>query len=160
MAGQSRRPGRARGLLCPVCVRPTRAGGCAVHGPWQPHQLLTRFDRGLAARRSWLPFDPLMHACPRCLGEVAASRAGFECIEHHHGSHAHGPFQVDELLAPTAQRESAMARDRLARARSRAQAASVGFQPPPLPSLPTVAHAARLAVAGALIAATLAFLAR
>lgn len=158
MAAQRRRTGRARGLLCPVCVRPTRAGSCPAHGPWQPHQLLTRFDRGLAARRTWLPFEPLMHACPRCLGEVAPSRAGFECIAHHHGSNAHGPFELDELLAPTAQRESAMARERLARARIRAQAGSFAIQSRSLPSLPTVTHAARLAVAGALIAATLDFL--
>jgi hypothetical protein len=151
------RVGNVRGLLCPVCVRPTRAGSCEAHGLWEPHQLLTRFDRGLASRRSWLPFDPLIHACPRCLGQVVPSRAGFECAAHHHGSQMHGPFQVDELLAPTAQREAAIARERLARARVRAQPTPFALE---LPALPSVANAARVVTAGALIAATLAFLTR
>ena len=39
------------GHLCPVCIRPAGSGTCPEHGPWEPHQLLTRDDRVI----SWLP---------------------------------------------------------------------------------------------------------
>jgi hypothetical protein len=138
-------------------VRPTRSGRCSEHGPWQPHQLATPLDRRRAGRAAWQPFQPSLHACPRCLGEVAEGRDGFECLDHAHATDAHGPFRVDELLGPTAQREAAIARERLARARRREA------QPPfaiALPSVPDVARAGRILVAAALLLATLAFLVR
>ena len=91
-------PVARRGRLCPVCLRPVKDGGCAEHGPWGPHQLATADDRRAAARASWQPFEPLLHACPRCLGEVAEGRRGFECVSHASARDAHGPFLVDELL--------------------------------------------------------------
>ena len=155
--GGARRPARARGTLCPVCVRPTRNGRCREHGPWQPHQLASSLDRRRARRASWQPFEPSLHACPRCLSEVAESRDGFECLEHAHAADAHGPFRVDELLAPTAQREAALARDRLARRHRRAAQPALSVS---LPSLPDVTHALRILIAAALVVATLAFLVR
>ena len=54
------------------------------------------------------PYEPAPHACPRCLGDVAEGRGGLICLDHGHGNDPHGPFRVDELLAPSAQRESAL----------------------------------------------------
>jgi hypothetical protein len=152
----ARRAERPHGHLCPVCVRPTRNGHCRDHGPWKAHQLATTLDRRRASRSSWLPFEPGLHACPRCLGPVAEARDGFECLEHAHGRDAHGPFRIDELLGPTAQRSAAIARDRVGRARRRRS-----HQPPvvPLPSLADLAHLVRILVACILVAATLAYLA-
>ncbi len=144
----------ARGTLCPVCIRPARADACADHGPWRPHQLLTAADRRRCAREQWHPYEAAPHACPRCLGDVAEVGGSFVCIEHDHGAAAHGPYQVDELLGMTAQRESALARSRLAR-RYRAQSAPVlRFD------LPDPARTTRIAVAAAVIAGTLAYLVR
>jgi len=152
--------GRGRsGTLCPVCIRATRDGRCAVHGAWKPHQLLTRLDRRQAARVHWQPFEPDVQACPRCLGEVVQGMAGMQCLDHGHGLNAHGPFQVDELLGAAGQRESALARERLARSRDR----RTRQRPPiqiPRPSIADVSHAVRLALALAVVACTLAFLAR
>jgi hypothetical protein len=137
-------------------MRPTAAGQCPEHGPWQPHQLATALDRRRASGRPWMAFEPVMHACPRCLGQVAERRGRYECLEHSHGHDTHGPFRTDELLGPTAQRESAIARDRVARARRRQS------RPPfeiPWPKLPDLAHLLRILVAGIVVAATLAFLA-
>jgi hypothetical protein len=156
-AGGARRPARARGTLCPVCVRPTRHGRCREHGPWQSHQLVSTLDRRRAGRATWQPFEPSLHACPRCLGDVAESRDGFECLEHAHAADGHGPYRVDELLGPTAQREAALARDRLARRYRRVVQPAVSVS---LPSLPDVTQALRILIAAALVVATLAFLVR
>jgi hypothetical protein len=150
-------PEVGRGRLCPVCLRPAAQAVCADHGPWQPHQLATGDDRRAASRRTWQPFEPLLHACPRCLGEVAETRRGFECVAHAHGRTTHGPFRVDELLGATAQREAAAARVRLAR-RTR-----VRHRPRPAPvsmPMPDARRLARLAAAGTVLAATVAFLSR
>ena len=144
----------ARGHLCPVCLRAAHQGVCASHGPWKPHQMLTGGDRRRSERIRWQPFEPDAQACPRCLGGVAESRAGFECLDHGHGHDPHGPFRVDELLAPTAQRESAAARQRLARrcqARRR-EPVTLSF------ALPDAARSGRVLAAATVIAATLAFL--
>jgi len=46
------------GTLCPVCLRPAGSGRCVEHGPWEPHQLLTRDDRRRAsAHVIRQPFD-------------------------------------------------------------------------------------------------------
>jgi hypothetical protein len=147
------------GTLCPVCLRPAGSGRCSDHGPWEPHQLLTRDDRRRAAASLVRqPFEPLVHACPRCLGEVALGRLGFHCVEHGHARDGHGPYRVDELLGPTAQREAAVHRARLAR-RTRAcrDAQVIELQAIPWPD---AARAARLLAGGAVMAATLAFLVR
>ncbi len=150
-------PRAVRGTLCPVCVRAAAAGACAEHGPWQPHQLATTGDRRAAARSSWQPFEPLLHACPRCLGEVAESRRGFECVATAHGRDPHGPFEVDELLGASAQREAAAGRSRLAhRARREARPRTR----PPVIVLPDAARLWRLAAAATVLAATVAFLSR
>ena len=152
--------GRGRqGSLCPVCLRATDAGRCASHGQWNRGQLLTRFDKRQAARVHWTPFEPALHACPRCLGAVAARGSAMVCIEHDHGANMHGPFQVDELLCAAGQRESAIARERIGRARDRRarRQQPIDIQ---LPSLDELGHVARLAGAVAVVAATLAFLAR
>ncbi|MGN6380391.1 MAG: hypothetical protein ACTHNU_15660 [Gaiellales bacterium] len=151
-----RRPDRPHGHLCPVCMRPTRAGLCRDHGPWQAHQLASSLDRRRACRTSWLPWEPMLHACPRCLGTVAESRDGYECLEHAHGTDAHGPFRTDELLGPTAQREAAIARERVSRDRRRRSQPPISIS---LPSLADLAHVTRITVAAVLVAATLAFLA-
>ena len=146
--------GRSR--LCPVCMRQVGAGGCSEHGPWQPHQLATTGDRRAASRQSWQPFEPLLHACPRCLGEVAEARNGFECVDHA-GRHPHGPFQVDELLGATSQRAAATGRTRLARrelAKRRPRPARPALQ------LPDPARLWRLITAATVLAATVAFLSR
>lgn len=148
----------SRGHLCPVCVRPIREGRCAQHGPWQPHQLMTGRDRSLAARDSWSGRRPHTHACPRCLGEVAESRTGWLCVERGHApAEAHGPFRVDELLGPTAQREAVTARIRLSRRREAQRRAALT-----LPRLPAVdlRHTFRLTAGAAVVAATLAYLIR
>jgi hypothetical protein len=144
------------GRLCPVCLRRTAHGRCAGHGPWRPHQLLTARDRRRAERESWQSFEPRTHACPRCLGEVAESRAGFECVVYGHADQPHGPFRVDELLAPTAQRESAALRLRLSRhaQRRRRQPVRLSLQ------LPDPRRSAQLAASATVIAGTLAFLVR
>jgi hypothetical protein len=146
-----------RSRLCPVCMRQVGAGGCAEHGPWQPHQLATGDDRRAAARASWQPFEPLLHACPRCLGEVAEGRRGFECVANPDGRDPHGPFLVDELLGATAQREAAAGRARLAR-RERVRHRPRP-QRPALP-LPDAARLWRLIAAATVLAATVAFLSR
>jgi hypothetical protein len=147
----------SRGRLCPVCLKPAREGACSEHGPWQPHQLATSDDRRAAARRSWQPFEPLLHACPRCLGEVAESRQGFECLAHPEGRDPHGPFQVDELLGATSQREAAAGRTRLAR---RELARHRPRTPRPALQLPDPARMWRLIAAATVLAATVAFLSR
>ena len=146
-----------RGRLCPVCLRPVHDGGCAEHGPWAPHQLATADDRRAAARASWQPFEPVLHACPRCLGEVAEGRRGFECVRHASARDAHGPYMVDELLGATAQRDAAASRARVAR-RARLQSRPRP-QRPRLP-LPDAARMWRLVAAATVLAATFAFLAR
>jgi hypothetical protein len=146
-----------RGGLCPLCMRRVADGACAEHGPWQDHQLATTADRRAAARASWQPFEPVLHACPRCLGEVAESRRGFECVETAHGRTPHGPFQVDELLGASAQREAAMSRARLAH---RAQREARPRRQQPVIVLPDAARLYRLAAAATVLAATVAFLSR
>jgi hypothetical protein len=149
--------GAGRGRLCPVCLRPARDGGCVEHGPWAPHQLATIDDRRAAGRGSWLPFEPLMHACPRCLGEVAEGRHGWECVESAHGRDPHGPYRVDELLGIAGQRNGAACRERFARpARVRQRSG------PQLPALPAIdaARLWRLIAAATVLAATVAFLSR
>jgi hypothetical protein len=142
-----------------VCLRPAGSGVCAEHGPWEPHQLLTRNDRRRAAAAVIRqPFEPLVQACPRCLGEVALGRIGFHCVEHGHARDSHGPYRVDELLGPTAQREAALHRSRLAR-RTRARRDAQVIEVPSLP-WPDAARTARLVAGAAVMAATLAFLAR
>ena len=148
------RPGA--GHLCPVCVRPAAGGRCRAHGPWRPHQLLSRRDRRRSERERWQPFSPQSHACPRCLGEVTESRSGFACVEHGHDQDAHGPFRVDELLAPTAQRESAVARHRLAHNSETRRRDPIGLSV----RLPDPARSARVVFSTAIVAATLAFLTR
>jgi hypothetical protein len=150
-------PVAGRGRLCPVCLRPTDGGACAEHGPWQPHQLATGDDRRWAERRSWQPFDPLLHACPRCVGEVAQGRRGFECVAKAHARDPHGPFEVDELLGASAQREAACRRERLGQRRRQRHSARPAV--PDLP-LPNAARMWRLATAATVLAATVAFLAR
>jgi hypothetical protein len=149
--------GAGRGRLCPVCLRPARDGGCVEHGPWAPHQLATIDDRRAAGRGSWLPFEPLMHACPRCLGEVAEGRHGWECVESAHGRDPHGPYRVDELLGIAGQRNGAACRERFAR-RARVRQRSG----PQLPALPAIdaARLWRLIAAATVLAATVAFLSR
>jgi hypothetical protein len=146
-----------RGRLCPVCLRRVEVGGCAEHGPWGPHQLATAGDRRAAARASWQPFEPVLHACPRCLGEVAEGRHGFECVGHASAREAHGPYMVDELLGATAQRDAAASRARLAR---RAQLQSRPRPQRPRLPLPDAARIWRLVAAATVLAATFAFLAR
>jgi hypothetical protein len=150
-------PVAGRGRLCPVCLRTTHDGACAEHGPWQPHQLATGDDRRAAARRSWQPFEPLLHACPRCLGEVAEGRNGFECVAHAHGRDPHGPYLVDELLGASAQREAACRRSRLGRRREVRRTSRPAV---PAVQLPEAARMWRLAAAASVLAATVAFLAR
>jgi hypothetical protein len=147
-----RRP--SRGHLCPVCLRAAAGGVCAAHGPWKAHQMLTGGDRRRCERERWQPFQPEAHACPRCLGSVAESRAGFECLERGHGHDPHGPFRVDELLAPTAQRESAASRHRLARRSMSRRRDPVSLSFP----LPDAARSVRVLASASIIAATLAFL--
>jgi hypothetical protein len=145
-----------RGRLCPVCLRRTAQGRCAVHGPWRAQQLLTSRDRRRAERENWQQFEPCTHACPRCLGEVTEGQAGFKCVAHGDGDEPHGPFRVQELLAPTAQRESAAIRRRHAR---RVQSRRRDVIPWSL-QLPDPARSARVVASASVIAATLAFLVR
>jgi len=146
----------ARGHLCPVCLRAAHRGVCANHGRWKPHQLLTGGDRRRAIRERWQPFEPAAHACPRCLGGVTESRAGFDCLDHAHSHDRHGPFRVDELLAPTAQRESAAARHRCARRNQARRREPVSRSL----ALPDAARSMRALASASVIAATLAFLVR
>jgi len=148
----------ARGHLCPVCIRPVQSGTCREHGPWKPHQLLTSADRRRAERERerWQPYEPAPQACPRCLGDVAEGRGGLICLDHGHGNDPHGPFRVDELLAPSAQRESGSARRRLARRlESRRREPLLRTL-----TLPDPGRSARVLGSAAIVAATLAFLAR
>jgi hypothetical protein len=138
-------------------MRTAGDGACADHGPWQPHQLATAGDKRAAARATWQPFEPVLHACPRCLGDVAESRRGFECVETAHGRDPHGPFRVDELLGATAQREAAMSRARLAH---RARREARPRRPAPVIALPEAARLWRLGAAATVLAATVAFLSR
>ena len=149
--------GAGRGRLCPVCLRPARDGACVQHGPWGPHQLATTDDRRAASRGTWLPFEPLLHACPRCLGEVAEGRRGYECVESAHGRDPHGPYEVDELLGAAGQRDGAACRERFARRKRVRQRSG-----PQLPALPTIdaARLWRLIAAATVLAATVAFLSR
>jgi len=145
----------ARGTLCPVCVRRAPGGACSTHGAWKRHQLLTVGDRRRSAREQWQPYEPAPHACPRCLGDVAEHRGSLICLDHDHGSDRHGPYEVDELLGPSAQRESAMARSRLARRRAQSGSlASLGLY------LPDPARTSRVLVSVAVIAGTVAYLVR
>jgi hypothetical protein len=147
--------------MCPVCLERVRGGVCQVHGPWERHQLVSSLDRRCATRHVWRPFEPLVQACPRCLGDVAETRAGFECVDHAHGRDSHGPYQVDELLGPSAQRDGAAARERDARARDRERVRSA--QPRfTLPDwqLPNITHVAQLTAGAAVVATTLYYLAR
>lgn len=146
----------ARGHLCPVCIRPAPAGTCDEHGTWKAHQLLTTADRRRCGRRRWQPFQPAAQACPRCLGEVAESRTGFTCIDHGHDQDPHGPFRVDELLAPTAQRVSAAARLRLTRRRQARKREPISLSL----HLPDPARSARVVISASIVAGTLAFLVR
>jgi hypothetical protein len=145
------------GRLCPVCLKPVRDAACADHGPWQAHQLATADDRRTASRQSWQPFEPLLHACPRCLGEAVEERTGFVCVDHGEGRDPHGPFQVDELLGATSQREAAAGRTRVARrelAKRRPRPSRPALQ------LPDPARMWRLIAAATVLAATVAFLSR
>ena len=145
----------ARGTLCPVCVRRAPGGVCSAHGAWKHHQLLTVGDRRRSAREQWQPYDPAPHACPRCLGDVTEHRGSLTCLEHDHGSDRHGPYEIDELLGPSAQRESAMARSRLARRRAQTGSlASLGLD------LPDPARTSRVLLSVAVIAGTVAYLVR
>jgi hypothetical protein len=150
-------PVAGRGRLCPVCLKPARGGACAEHGPWQPHQLATSDDRRTATRRSWHPFEPLLHACPRCLGDVTEGRQGFECVTHAEGRDPHGPFAVDELLGATSQREAAAGRTRIAR---RQHARRPSRPARPALHLPDATRMWRLIAAATVLAATVAFLSR
>jgi hypothetical protein len=147
-----------RGHLCPVCIRPARDGTCSAHGPWKAHQLLTTGDRRRSERERWQPFTPAPAACPRCLGEVTEARGRLRCVDHGHDHDPHGPFRVDELLAPTAQRESALARQRLARRQAR-RSQPISMRSFSLP-FPDPARSARVLVSASIVAATLAFLTR
>jgi hypothetical protein len=147
----------ARGQLCPVCIRSTDHGTCVDHGPWEPHQLLTAADRGRTARELWHPYTPAPQACPRCLGDVAESPAGFVCLDHGHDPDPHGPFRVDQLLGPSAQRESARQRTRIAR---RAQARERRSAPAVALPLPDAGRTARVLLSATIIAGTLAYLVR
>src|SRR4029078_12670915 len=136
--------------------RPARACRCAEQGAWKTRQLLTTADRRRCGRRRWQPFQPAAQACPRCLGEVAESRAGVTWLDHGHDQDPHGPFRVDELLAPTAQRVSAAARLRLTRRRQarKREPISVSLH------LPAPARSARVVISASIVAGTLAFLVR
>jgi hypothetical protein len=144
----------AKGHLCPVCLRTAQQGVCERHGQWKRHQLLTGSDRSRASRAQWQPFQPIAQACPRCLGSVAESRSGFSCVDHDHAHDQHGPFRVDELLAPTAQRESAAVRHRLARHSQIRRREPISFSL----QLPDPVRSMRVVASACVIAATLAFL--
>ena len=140
---------------CPVCIRPIEQGRCARHGPWQPHQLLDERDRSWLARRRWHPFKPLPQACPRCLGDVAARGALFHCLERFHAGEPHGPFRVDELLGPGAQRDSAIHRSRISR-RMQAQRPALAAESP----LPDLSRVLSLLTGAIVVGATLSYLLR
>ena len=145
----------ARGTLCPVCVRRAPGGVCSAHGAWNRHQLMTVGDRRRSAREQWQPYEPAPHACPRCLGDVTEHRGSLTCLDHDHGSDRHGPYEIDELLGPSAQRESAVARSRLARRRAQTGSlASLGLD------LPDPVRTSRVLLSVAVIAGTVAYLVR
>jgi hypothetical protein len=113
-------------------------------------------DRRRSSREQWQPYEPAPHACPRCLGDVAEHRGQLVCLDHEGGANRHGPFEVDELLGPSAQRESALARSKLAR-RRQAQGnwlTGIGVD------LPDPARTSRVLLSVAVIAGTLAYLVR
>ncbi len=138
-----------------MCLGDVRLGVCDHHGLWAPNQLSTALDMRNATRHTWFPFTPILHACPRCLGEVAESRSGYECVDHH----SHGPYQLDELLGPSAQREAAAERERLARAHERKREAPAAISLPRV-QLPDMAHVAGITAGGALIITTLVYLSK
>jgi hypothetical protein len=145
----------ARGTLCPICVRRAPGGVCSAHGAWKRHQLMTVGDRRRSAREQWQPYEPAPHACPRCLGDVTEHRGSLTCLDHDHGSDRHGPYEIDELLGPSAQRESAVARSRLARRRAQTGSlASLGLD------LPDPVRTSRVLLSVAVIAGTVAYLVR
>ena len=83
---------------------------------------------------------------------------GFYFVEHGHARNTHGLYRVDELLGPTAQREAALHRSKLARrTRARRDAQVIELQSLPWPD---AARTARLVAGAAVMAATLAFLVR
>lgn len=146
----------ARGTLCPVCVRRAPGGSCSTHGAWQRHQLLTIADRRRSTREEWQPYEPAPHACPRCLGDVVEQRGRLVCVDHDHGAGRHGPYEVDELLGPSAQRESALSRSRLARRRRSQANGLTGLHL----DLPDPARTTRVLVSVAVLAGTVAYLVR
>jgi hypothetical protein len=140
-----------------VCLGAVAGGRCAEHGPWGRHQCVTGRDRRHTARTRWEGFEPEPHACPRCLGPVAPVRDGFACVEHAHDLDPHGPFRVDELLGPTAQRESARRRLRAAHAARRTRQTRPAAPAVAL-ALPELGRASRVAGGATIMAATLAYL--
>ncbi len=139
---------------CPVCIRTTEAGRCPEHGPWESHQLLSERDSSRLARRRWQPFTPLPQACPRCLGDVAASGERYHCVERWHADEPHGPFRVDELLGPGAQRDSALHRSRISRRMQARPAVALDS------ALPDLGKVSSLLGAAIVVGATLSFLLR
>ncbi len=150
--------GHSGGHLCPVCIRATGGGRCVEHGPWKSHQMLTGGDRRRLAREEWQPYEPAVHACPRCLGDVTETRSGWECVDHGHTRDPHGPYVVAELLCATAQRESAISRSLLAR-RHRARVERTRNPVVTVPPLPSVDRLVRVTAAAAVVAGTIAYLA-
>ena len=107
-----------RGTLCPVCLGEVRRGVCDHHGLWSPRQLLTVLDRRHAIRHTWHPFTPILHACPRCLGEVAESRSGELRLHRPRRARAVSAGRAARAERPARRR----GRTRTARASARAQA--------------------------------------
>ena len=92
---------------------------------------------------------------PAASATSAEHRGSLTCVEHDHGPDRHGPYEIDELLGPSAQRESAMARSRLARRRAQTGSlASLGLD------LPDPARTSRVLLSVAVIAGTVAYLVR
>ena len=88
---------------------------------------------------------------------MARGRAGFHASSTATPATAR-PLRVDELLGPTAQREAALHRARLARrTRARRDAQVIELQSLPWPD---AARTARLIAGAAVMAATFAFLSR
>ena len=104
------------------------------------------------------PFEPLAPRLPALPRRGGPGRRGFECVEHADARDTHGPYLVDELLGPTAQREAALHRSKLARrTRARRDAQVIELQSLPWPD---AARTGRLVAAATVLAATLAFLVR